>query len=85
MRVRPFLTLKMLIKLSGLARHAPTVSLALIGEIGQGRLFAAFGHHHIGLTAGPKTGRLVAGLIEGQPPNTDLTPYHPQRSGVANT
>ena len=42
-------------------------------------VYTAFGHHHIGLTGGPKTGRLIAGLITGQTPNTDLTPYHPQR------
>lgn len=60
-------------------RPAPSDSLPLIGEIGQSRVFTAFGHHHIGLTGGPKTGRLVAGLIAGQPVNTDLSPYHPQR------
>ncbi|NNE51283.1 MAG: FAD-binding oxidoreductase [Sulfitobacter sp.] len=60
-------------------RPAPSDSLPLIGEVGDKRIFTAFGHHHIGLTAGPKTGRLVAGLIAGQPVNTDLTPYHPQR------
>ncbi|QFT58019.1 D-amino acid dehydrogenase small subunit [Sulfitobacter sp. THAF37] len=60
-------------------RPAPSDSLPLIGEIGQSRVFTAFGHHHIGLTGGPKTGRLVAGLISGQPVNTDLAPYHPQR------
>jgi glycine/D-amino acid oxidase-like deaminating enzyme len=60
-------------------RPAPSDSLPLIGEVGNSRVFTAFGHHHIGLTGGPKTGRLVAGLITGQAPNTDLTPYHPQR------
>ena len=60
-------------------RPAPSDSLPLIGEIGNSRVFAAFGHHHIGLTGGPKTGRLVAGLITGQQVNTDLAPYHPQR------
>lgn len=60
-------------------RPAPSDSLPLIGEVGKSRVFTAFGHHHIGLTAGPKTGRLVAGLITGQQANTDLAPYHPQR------
>lgn len=60
-------------------RPAPSDSLPLIGEVGNSRVFTAFGHHHIGLTGGPKTGRLVAGLITGQAPNTDLAPYHPQR------
>lgn len=60
-------------------RPAPSDSLPLIGEIGSTRVFTAFGHHHIGLTGGPKTGRLVAGLITGDQVNTDLRPYHPQR------
>jgi D-amino-acid dehydrogenase len=64
-------------------RPAPSDSLPLIGQVGQTRVFTAFGHHHIGLTGGPKTGRLVAGLITGQPTNTDLTAYHPQRFGAA--
>ncbi|MEM9966663.1 MAG: FAD-binding oxidoreductase [Pseudomonadota bacterium] len=60
-------------------RPAPSDSLPLIGEIGEKRIFTAFGHHHIGLTGGPKTGRLIAGLIAGQPINIDMRPYHPQR------
>jgi D-amino-acid dehydrogenase len=60
-------------------RPAPSDSLPLIGQVGQSRVFTAFGHHHIGLTGGPKTGRLVAGLITGEQVNTDLAPYHPQR------
>jgi D-amino-acid dehydrogenase len=35
----------------------------------------AFGHGHIGLTAGPTTARLVADLIGGMPPAIDPTPY----------
>lgn len=60
-------------------RPAPSDSLPLIGQVGETRVFTAFGHHHIGLTGGPKTGRLVAGLITGVTVNTDLAPYHPQR------
>jgi len=60
-------------------RPAPSDSLPLIGQIGESRVFTAFGHHHIGLTGGPKTGRLIAGLITGERTNTDLAPYHPQR------
>lgn len=60
-------------------RPAPSDSLPLIGQIGTSRVYTAFGHHHIGLTGGPKTGRLIAGLIAGQGTNTDLAPYHPQR------
>ena len=60
-------------------RPAPTDSLPLIGEIGQSGVYTAFGHHHIGLTGGPKTGRLVAGLIAGDRPNIDLSAYNPNR------
>ena len=60
-------------------RPAPSDSLPLIGQVGDSRVFTAFGHHHIGLTGGPKTGRLVAGLITGEQVNTDLTLYHPLR------
>lgn len=60
-------------------RPAPADSLPLIGQIGTTRVFTAFGHHHIGLTGGPKTGRLIAGMITDQPTNTDMAAYHPQR------
>ncbi|MEM6891249.1 MAG: FAD-binding oxidoreductase [Pseudomonadota bacterium] len=60
-------------------RPAPADSLPLIGQIGQSGVYTAFGHHHIGLTGGPKTGRLVAGLIAGQPTNMDLSAYAPER------
>lgn len=54
-------------------------SLPLIGEIGRTGVFAGFGHQHIGLTAGPKTGRLIADLISGRTPNIDLAPYDANR------
>lgn len=60
-------------------RPAPSDSLPLIGEIGGTGVYSAFGHHHIGLTGGPKTGRLIAGLIAGDTPNTDMRPYEPTR------
>lgn len=60
-------------------RPATTDSLPLIGQIRETGIYAGFGHQHIGLTAGPKTGRLLAQLIAGQPPNIDLTPYQPAR------
>lgn len=60
-------------------RPAPSDSLPLIGQIGDSRVYAGFGHHHIGLTGGPKTGRLIAGLIAGQPTNMDLSAYAPER------
>jgi len=60
-------------------RPSTTDSLPLIGEIGSSRVFAAFGHQHVGLTGGPKTGRLIAGLVTGQPPNMELGAYAPER------
>lgn len=60
-------------------RPAPSDSLPLIGEVGQSGIFAAFGHHHVGLTGGAKTGRLVAELITGRQPNLDMSPFDPQR------
>lgn len=65
-------------------RPATSDSLPLIGQVGDTKVYTAFGHHHIGLTGGPKTGRLVAGLIAGAQVNTDLAPYHPQRFSTKN-
>jgi len=39
----------------------------------------AFGHGHIGLTAGPMTGKVVADLIAGRPPGLDIAPYSARR------
>ncbi|NOX73795.1 MAG: FAD-dependent oxidoreductase [Alphaproteobacteria bacterium] len=66
-------------------RPAPIDSLPLIGEVANSGVYAAFGHHHIGLTGGPKTGRMIADLIEGKPPNTDMKPYAPQRFTIARS
>jgi D-amino-acid dehydrogenase len=62
--------------------HRPAVadSIPLIGEApGLRGAFLGFGHDHVGLTAGPKTGRIVAQLISGRTPNLDLAPYAPGR------
>ena len=60
-------------------RPAPCDSLPLIGEVGNTGVYAAFGHHHIGLTGGPKTGRMIADLISDKRPNNDMSPYEPNR------
>ncbi len=60
-------------------RPAPSDSLPLIGEVGSTGVYAAFGHHHVGLTGGPKTGRLIAEMIDGQSLSIDATPYAPDR------
>lgn len=61
-------------------RPAPTDSIPLIGELPDiPGTYVGFGHHHIGMTGGPKTGRLLAQLIMGRRPNIDLAPYSPAR------
>jgi D-amino-acid dehydrogenase len=61
-------------------RPAPADSLPLIGaNDAGGRSFSAFGHQHIGLTAGPKTGRVIAELLSGATPNTDMRPFDPAK------
>lgn len=60
-------------------RPSPTDSLPLIGQLRDTGVFTAFGHQHIGMTSGPKTGRLVANLISGDVPNADLSPFDPMR------
>lgn len=54
-------------------------SLPLIGELGSSGIYLGFGHQHVGLTAGPKTGRLIAQMIDGNRPNIDMAPYAPER------
>ncbi|WP_166418670.1 NAD(P)/FAD-dependent oxidoreductase [Cochlodiniinecator piscidefendens] len=60
-------------------RPATSDSLPLIGEINNSGVFAGFGHHHIGLTGGPKTGRLIADLITRNGTNLDLSAFDPSR------
>ena len=62
--------------------HRPSVadSTPLIGPVPSvAGVFMAFGHDHVGLTGGPRTGRLVSQLVAGRQPNLDLTPYSPAR------
>ena len=54
-------------------------SLPLIGELEKSGIYVGFGHQHVGLTAGPKTGRLIAQMISGNVPNIDMSPYAPER------
>jgi len=61
-------------------RPAPSDSIPIIGELtDKSGIFLGFGHHHVGLTGGPKTGRLLAQMITGETPNMDITPYSPSR------
>lgn len=57
-------------------------SLPCIGELqGFPGLISAFGHSHYGLMQAPKTGRVVADIIEGLPMNSDLSAYSVARFG----
>lgn len=60
--------------------HRPVTadSLPFIGKMGDG-LWAGFGHQHVGITGGPKTGRWLAQMISDQTPNEDLSPFAPDR------
>lgn len=61
-------------------RPAPADSIPLIGPVpGVDGAYMGFGHHHVGLTGGPKTGRLLSQMITGSKPNIDVAPYAPQR------
>lgn len=61
-------------------RPAPADSLPLIGANDpQGRSYSAFGHQHVGLTGGPKTGRVIAELISGSAPNMDMRAFDPAK------
>jgi D-amino-acid dehydrogenase len=54
--------------------------LPAIGPVpGLPGLWADFGHHHLGFTMGPVTGRLIAEMMTGETPFTDPTPYRPDR------
>lgn len=54
--------------------------LPAIGPIpGNPGLWADFGHHHLGFTLGPVSGRLIAELVTGATPFTDPAPYRPER------
>ena len=62
--------------------HRPSVvdSLPVIGEAPTVKnVFLGFGHDHVGLTGGPKTGWLISQLISGQKTNIDMTPFSPTR------
>jgi D-amino-acid dehydrogenase len=39
----------------------------------------AFGHGHVGMTAAPMTGKIVADLVSGRPASIDIAPFDPAR------
>jgi D-amino-acid dehydrogenase len=61
-------------------RPATADSLPVIGASPRiANIWLGYGHQHVGLTGGPKTGRWLAQLITGQAVNTDLAPFSPSR------
>lgn len=44
-------------------------------------LWFDFGHHHLGFTLGPVSGRLLAEMMTGEAPFTDPAPYSTERFG----
>lgn len=61
-------------------RPATADSLPVLGRApGAANVWLGYGHQHVGLTGGPKTGRLLAQLIAGERPNQDLSPFAPDR------
>jgi D-amino-acid dehydrogenase len=54
--------------------------LPAIGPVpGKRGLWTDFGHHHLGFTLGPVSGRLLAELVTGEAPFTDPWPYRIER------
>ncbi|MFT5896896.1 MAG: glycine/D-amino acid oxidase-like deaminating enzyme [bacterium] len=60
-------------------RPAPIDSLPFVGQIRNTGIYTGFGHQHIGLTGGAKTGRVIAGLISGEQDDSELTAFRPDR------
>jgi D-amino-acid dehydrogenase len=60
-------------------RPAPADSIPLIGPAPLKGAWMGFGHHHVGLTGGPRTGAWLSAMIAGRSPNIDLAPYAPAR------
>jgi D-amino-acid dehydrogenase len=44
-------------------------------------VFYAFGHGHVGMTAAPMTGKIIADLVAGRPPSIDIVPFAASRFG----
>jgi D-amino-acid dehydrogenase len=54
--------------------------LPIVGSAPRHRgLWLDFGHHHLGFTLGPATGRLLAEMMTGEAPFTDPAPYRADR------
>jgi D-amino-acid dehydrogenase len=61
-------------------RPSTSDSLPLLGvSTRHSKVYFACGHQHIGLTAGPKSGRIIADLIAGRTSNRDLGAFAVER------
>lgn len=69
-------------RLSTWMGHRPSLpdSLPVIGRsrLSPGVLYA-FGHGHVGMTAAPMTGRVIADLVAGRPAAIDIAPFRADR------
>ncbi len=66
--------------------HRPSLpdSLPVIGRSPHFEsVFFAFGHQHVGITSGPKTGQLVADMVAGRVPAIDISPFRVERFQTA--
>lgn len=62
--------------------HRPTTtdSLPIIGKSpNYENLYLGFGHNHVGLMSGPKTGRILADIILDRTPDMDISAFDVQR------
>jgi len=62
--------------------HRPSLpdSLPVIGRSrASPDVFYAFGHGHVGMTAAPMTGKIVADLVAGRPAPIDIAPFAASR------
>ncbi|MDJ0828160.1 MAG: FAD-binding oxidoreductase [Rhodobacter sp.] len=53
----------------------PVIGFSTVSEY----IIYAFGHHHLGLTLGGITGKLVAELANGEQPSHNIKPFRPAR------
>jgi len=64
--------------------HRPSLpdSLPVLGPSRVSRdVIYAFGHGHVGMTAAPMTGKVVADLVAGRAPSIDIAPFAAERFG----
>jgi len=62
--------------------HRPSLpdSLPVLGRSSRSAdIFHAFGHGHVGMTAAPYTGKVLADLVSGRPAPIDLSAFRPNR------